>query len=386
MSEQEEKSIMASEQTGQGNGANGKATLKNGKKTVIIVTVIAAVLVIAAIVGVIMYNNMPEQKLKKQLSLGDKYLSELNYEEAILAYDAALRIEPNNSAVTEKEVNAYKAWASSEFNSGNYEHTVVILEEGYEKLTDDNLYDQVIETYIDWSMVSYSEGDLDNAIDVIEQADDKYNDGRIDKKINEYRIEKLFKEAESYIQDKEYIKAIETIDKIIDMDESNTEALDMWVVTQIERADEAHDRGEIDEALLIVINAYEEYPDERLAEKKSEYESEINAGETEPEEETEEAAETAPDETNVGETIADAANAVENQEDTITDASNAVENQADTLVTEDTTTSQAPVAGSEMYVLFAGQYRPAGLVGPVENNPSFGGYYYKVGDSYVPAE
>ena len=65
---------------------------KNKKKTIAGI-VAAAVLIAVAIIGIVLYQNAPTQRLKKQLSLGDKYLAELKYEDAIGAYEAALQID-----------------------------------------------------------------------------------------------------------------------------------------------------------------------------------------------------------------------------------------------------------------------------------------------------
>lgn len=54
----------------------------------------AVLLSAAAIAG--MFLIMPKQRLAKELALGEKYLEELNYDEAILHFQEALRIDPRS--------------------------------------------------------------------------------------------------------------------------------------------------------------------------------------------------------------------------------------------------------------------------------------------------
>ena len=63
------------------------------KKKWLLPTIIAVIVVIAAISAIIVYN-LPANRLNRQLALAEKYMSELNYEAAILAYKAAIEIDP----------------------------------------------------------------------------------------------------------------------------------------------------------------------------------------------------------------------------------------------------------------------------------------------------
>ncbi len=70
-------------------------------------------ILIFSIIGVAIYNS-PQRKYERQLSLGAKYLDELDYEKAIAVYKAMLEIDPKNEEVLELLENAYIAWAESE--------------------------------------------------------------------------------------------------------------------------------------------------------------------------------------------------------------------------------------------------------------------------------
>lgn len=86
---------------------------------------IFALVVIACIVGIIIYSNSSGQRLQRQLNLGQKYLNELNYEQAVVAYELALEIDPLSA-------EAYLGLAEAYVAQDNYEKAVEILQKGYE--------------------------------------------------------------------------------------------------------------------------------------------------------------------------------------------------------------------------------------------------------------
>ncbi len=71
--------------------------IKKKFKTSALIIPIAIVAVIFS--AIILYANTPGQKIKRQIMLGDKYLSELDYDNAVAAYRMALDIDPNRSDV-----------------------------------------------------------------------------------------------------------------------------------------------------------------------------------------------------------------------------------------------------------------------------------------------
>ncbi len=70
---------------------------KTSKKGLIIGCAIGVAL-LAVIIGVIFYNS-PSSKAMRQLKLGEKYLEEMNYEEAVVAFCKALELDPNNEKI-----------------------------------------------------------------------------------------------------------------------------------------------------------------------------------------------------------------------------------------------------------------------------------------------
>ncbi len=79
----------------------------------VIAGAVALFFLILTITGVAIYNS-PQWKYERQLSLGAKYLDELDYERAVAVYKTMLEIDPQNEEVQELLENAYIAWAESE--------------------------------------------------------------------------------------------------------------------------------------------------------------------------------------------------------------------------------------------------------------------------------
>ena len=85
-----------------------------------VLVVMVAVLVIAALVAV--QSVSPKQRLQKQLEIGDRYLSELDYEQAVVAYRTAIEIDPKN-------VDAYLGLADAYVGMNDHEEAVNVLAE-----------------------------------------------------------------------------------------------------------------------------------------------------------------------------------------------------------------------------------------------------------------
>lgn len=96
-------------------------TAKNNRK---LIPVIAGIVVlIALITGVSMYNT-PVKRMHRHLDLANKYLEEMNYEQAVVEFDKAVAIEPMNA-------DAYLGKAQAYVGLDNYDMAIETLEEGY---------------------------------------------------------------------------------------------------------------------------------------------------------------------------------------------------------------------------------------------------------------
>ena len=67
---------------------------RKGKGKFLLVGMAAAILLAGG--SVYAYSQTPEQRVNSSISLGNKYLNEMDYEQAAVAFDQALEIEPRN--------------------------------------------------------------------------------------------------------------------------------------------------------------------------------------------------------------------------------------------------------------------------------------------------
>lgn len=83
-------------------------------------TVVALILVV-----VIVYMNFKPLDLQEQLDLGQRYLEEMNYEEAIVAFNTAIEIDPMNE-------EAYLGLVESYIRTGEFDAALEYAKKGFE--------------------------------------------------------------------------------------------------------------------------------------------------------------------------------------------------------------------------------------------------------------
>ena len=108
------------------------------KSFIIIGMIVALALLGAAILIAVIWKNSPEQRSAKQLQLGNRYLEEMDYEQAKIAFEEVIAIDPSN---TEAYLGAAVAYAGLE----DYEGAVAVLKKGYEQTGDESLKVQLDE-------------------------------------------------------------------------------------------------------------------------------------------------------------------------------------------------------------------------------------------------
>ena len=96
---------------------------------------ILAVAVIGIIYGMAI-NNSPESRVSRQLELGQKYLEEQNYEQAIAAFEEVIAIDPKN-------VEAYLGAADAYIAIGDINMALSILQTGYEETADERIQEKI---------------------------------------------------------------------------------------------------------------------------------------------------------------------------------------------------------------------------------------------------
>lgn len=105
-----------------------------------VIVVIAAVIVLCGILAAVLVvrSVSPAVRLEKQLTLGAKYLNELDYEQAIVAYRTAIEIDP-------KSTDAYIGLADAYVGLQDYDEALAVLNEGYDQTGDDRIKDKIHE-------------------------------------------------------------------------------------------------------------------------------------------------------------------------------------------------------------------------------------------------
>ncbi len=98
---------------------------KNSRKGSVIAIAAVAVLLIAVGVLSFVMSDSPAKKYEEQLKLAQRYLDELDYDKAIVAYRAAIEIDP-------KGEDAYLGLAEAYVENGDLQAAVDILKEGLE--------------------------------------------------------------------------------------------------------------------------------------------------------------------------------------------------------------------------------------------------------------
>ena len=164
------------------------ATVVKKSKTPLIIT-IAVVVLAVVIVGVValVRSNSPEKRLQNQLDLGSRYLEELDYEQAIAAYELALEIDPMN-------VEAYTGLADAYLGVGDSDKAIDALIDGIDRTDDDSLMEKLVGIYMDLADDLIDAEKYDEALTLLKEGYDNTGDREIKERIEE--IESMLKAIE----------------------------------------------------------------------------------------------------------------------------------------------------------------------------------------------
>ncbi|MCI9332969.1 MAG: tetratricopeptide repeat protein [Oscillibacter sp.] len=113
---------------------------------------------------------------QEQYDLGVRYLSEGNYEEAIIAFTAAIEIDPNQAL-------AYVGRGDAYIGAGETEEKLAAAQADYEKAIE--LGETLAEAYVGLADVYIRQGDYDLALEILQQGFEKVSDDKIEEKIHE---------------------------------------------------------------------------------------------------------------------------------------------------------------------------------------------------------
>ena len=182
---------------------------KSQNRNVIVVVSIIALIVVLGIVS-LLYVRAEQEKnhLSAQLELGNRYMSELNYEQAIATYEAIIKIDP-------RCVDAYIAIAEAYVAMGDIETAEAILKQGYSLVNDEKIGEQLNKLQDTKGHNELEQTSEEKVVSTAEQRDDRFKARIVDGIYQrEYYYYNLDKEDELAIENIISLGMEERIDEI----------------------------------------------------------------------------------------------------------------------------------------------------------------------------
>lgn len=214
---------------------------KNGRRLGVAGAIV--VIFIAIITGIAIYNA-PANRLSRQLDLGNRYLTEQNYERAIVEFDKAI-------AIDSMRIDAYLGKAEAYDGLGDADMAIQTLADGYERTEDEQIqkawlsaqlelahkyfenhnYEQAItefdkalsidsmnaEAYLNKAQLYKDLDNIDMALQTLEEGLECTKDAQIKEELVEYRLS----QAKEYVSKDDYEKALEVYDGLLELDSKN---------------------------------------------------------------------------------------------------------------------------------------------------------------------
>lgn len=135
-------------------------TIKSSRRHIYAIVGIVLTVVTLLIISIVAYSKSPSVRLQRQLDLGNRYLSEMDYENAIIAYETAIEIDADNLQAYEGLANTYIEMSDSENAIAIYEKAETIFAENFPAEDVAKLLD----LYRAAAKESYSKDNYDEAI------------------------------------------------------------------------------------------------------------------------------------------------------------------------------------------------------------------------------
>ena len=145
----------------------GKTGKKKGKLLIGGIAAAAGIIVLTAVI----WYNLPKQRFDRQMTIGSRYLDNMDYEDAVLAFTTALEILPKEESATGQLESAYVAWGDSYSSEGDYENAVNTLGKAKAQLPESTAFEEPLEqTYVAWADSYSASGDYASAVSTLGKA------------------------------------------------------------------------------------------------------------------------------------------------------------------------------------------------------------------------
>ncbi|MBQ8813198.1 MAG: tetratricopeptide repeat protein [Lachnospiraceae bacterium] len=233
------------------------------KKRWMYIAVVAVIVFVAA--AALLIGG--KEEWEKQYDLGVKYMESGDYESAILAFNAAIEIDPSQEQLYIALAASYEAVGYQLLDSGNLEEAYAAFRNAQTNDPERNGWIRdmagAFETLGSEHMQNgrYQEA-IDNFQKAYELAPEMTQPGALGEAYTEL--------GEELLAQGDYEGALEAFEKALEYDSGRSDAVDGLIDTWIAMADEAAGQGNYEEAIRILEEALQDYDDHRLITKLDE--------------------------------------------------------------------------------------------------------------------
>ena len=125
-------------------------------------------IVLATIITTVTVTSRSKtRQASKQLSLGERYLSELEYEKAIIAFNKVIQIEPSNMQAYLGLAEAYEELGQKDRAVRTLEKAIIIIEDEEEDIG--NILSSSEEIYLELSRLYEQNGEIEKAYRILKE-------------------------------------------------------------------------------------------------------------------------------------------------------------------------------------------------------------------------
>ncbi len=215
-----------------GNGGNTQDKNTKGRNKFGIAAVITIIALIIAGVAVMTVGGAPQKiKINRMMKTAQRYLEEMNYEQAVLAFDAVIEIEPKHLPAYMGKANTYVAMEDIENAVSTMSKAAKIARDEYDA-TGKKL-DKVDKMYELYAQILAGDGQFERAIRVLNEAKEWLQDDDLSKMLEELvgkTVEMNVPDAKITFTDSVLEKDIR---KIINKPAGDIMISDVWYVEEV---------------------------------------------------------------------------------------------------------------------------------------------------------